>query len=225
MRDFEIRLRLRDVLRAKHQSEPDTLIVEELGLREGSSRVDLAVINGSMHGFEIKSDRDKLSRLPSQSYSYGMCFDAMTIVVGERHLGAALEALPEWWGVIRASDGPDGVVLDVVRDAAPNPDVRPEVVVQLLWRDEALAILREHDLAKRFGGRPRREMWAALVDALSPEQVGEVVRTAIKARGDWRSERRQARGSDSSPTHATCSGRPEDNLNWLLSLEFPDPPG
>ena len=47
-----------------HRSEPNTVFLEELGLCQGDARVDYAVINGAMNGYEIKSDRDKLVRLP-----------------------------------------------------------------------------------------------------------------------------------------------------------------
>jgi hypothetical protein len=36
----------------------DTRVVEEMGIWAGSVRVDIAVINGEFHGFELKSDRD-----------------------------------------------------------------------------------------------------------------------------------------------------------------------
>ena len=49
---------IRPVLLANLQqrSGPGTLIVEELGLCEGAVRIDVAAINGSIHGYEIKSD-------------------------------------------------------------------------------------------------------------------------------------------------------------------------
>ncbi|HHY79514.1 MAG TPA: sce7726 family protein, partial [Thermoanaerobacter sp.] len=51
-------------------SEPDTIFVNELDICFGTARIDVAVINGKMHGFEIKSEQDNLERLPAQIEAY-----------------------------------------------------------------------------------------------------------------------------------------------------------
>ncbi|HET7057847.1 MAG TPA: sce7726 family protein, partial [Nitrospiraceae bacterium] len=69
--DSDIRRVLRSKLLLKHADELDTVIIEELGLCRGQVRVDLSVVNGLLHGYEIKSDRDSLRRLRSQAELYG----------------------------------------------------------------------------------------------------------------------------------------------------------
>ena len=86
--------------------ETDTIIVEELGLCRGSVRADIAVINGLMKGFEIKSDRDTLQRLLTQAMVYSRVFDTATLVTAERHVAGAMLALPPWWGIeVIGNDG------------------------------------------------------------------------------------------------------------------------
>ena len=80
MRDAEIRPALREHLLRRHASETDTVLIEELGLRRSHVRVDLAVVNGSLHGFEIKSDRDSLRRLARQVDLYSQVLDRATLV-------------------------------------------------------------------------------------------------------------------------------------------------
>src|SRR4051812_45593489 len=80
MRDYDIRQELRQRLRKEHEGDPETLVIEELGLCQGQVRADIAVINGFMHGYEIKSERDTLERLPRQREVYEQCFDAVTLV-------------------------------------------------------------------------------------------------------------------------------------------------
>src|SRR5262245_26146770 len=58
--DAEIRHALRAYLRARYADKPGTAILDELAICRGQVRVDLAVVNGSVHGYEIKSDRDTL---------------------------------------------------------------------------------------------------------------------------------------------------------------------
>ncbi len=78
MRDQDIRDSLRQELVAAYGSDSSTLIVEELGICCGMARVDVAVVNGELKGFEIKSEKDTLGRLPAQSGMYGKVFDTMS---------------------------------------------------------------------------------------------------------------------------------------------------
>src|SRR5258706_11027427 len=83
------------LVRLSHQY-PSTKyrIVPELGLWHGAARIDIAVVNGILHGFEIKSDRDTLSRLDVQMPAYNSVFDKVTLVVGRTHLVQAFQTIP-----------------------------------------------------------------------------------------------------------------------------------
>ena len=60
MRDVDVRQSLRRALSAEHAGDAGTLIIEELGLCQHDSRIDVAAVNGELNGFEIKSDSDTL---------------------------------------------------------------------------------------------------------------------------------------------------------------------
>ena len=47
------------------------MILDELGICRGRVRIDLTVVNGLLHGYEIKSERDTLARLETQADLYG----------------------------------------------------------------------------------------------------------------------------------------------------------
>lgn len=66
-------------------------IVDELWVPVSHERADVAVIGRGMDGFEIKTERDTLKRLPRQMVAYGRLFDRCTAVVAERHRGERLE--------------------------------------------------------------------------------------------------------------------------------------
>src|SRR5687768_7337045 len=53
MRDRDIRVALWCRLEAEHSDDPDTLMLDELSLWHGSTRIDLAVINGEIQGYEV----------------------------------------------------------------------------------------------------------------------------------------------------------------------------
>ena len=67
MRDIDVRQAVKSYLKALHEDDPATRIVEEMGIWAGSVRIDIAVINGELSGFELKSDSDTLQRLPLQA--------------------------------------------------------------------------------------------------------------------------------------------------------------
>ncbi len=64
MRDRDVRQALRRKVLRDHIGDSSTLVLDELGLRHGTCRVDIAVVNSLLHGYEIKSDADNLARLP-----------------------------------------------------------------------------------------------------------------------------------------------------------------
>jgi hypothetical protein len=188
MRDRDVRRVLVEELRLIYGREPGTLIVGEFGLCQGNVRVDLAVVNGSLNGFEIKSDLDTLDRLPTQQEVYSKVLDTVTIVAGRKHVEKILVVVPPWWAIREAAMDAGRVTLSTVRPAQQNPQVDPFSLAQLLWRDEALRVIAEHRLAGAVRGKPRRFLWAILAANLTARELGEHVRQQIKARKNWRSE-------------------------------------
>ena len=108
LKDADLRTAALGRLLAHAASAPDTLVVNELGLAHGASRVDIAVINGHIRGVEIKAEADSLERLPRQVEAYGRVVDRATLIADERHLPAALSLLPDWspgWPAPRVAGG------------------------------------------------------------------------------------------------------------------------
>jgi len=134
MRDGDVRRALHRELEYEHRGDADTMFVDELSIC-GMARVDVAVVNGSMSAYELKSARDTLARLPVQVEWYSKVVDHATLVVADRHLNHAAPLLPPWWGVIIAT-GDEQVTLTSERPAKLNPDINPGALVRLLWRDE-----------------------------------------------------------------------------------------
>jgi hypothetical protein len=187
MRDIDIRRALRTEMQRLHAGETDIRFVEELGMCQGVARVDLAVVNGSVHGYEIKSERDTLTRLPSQSEVYSQALEFVTIVAAPHHLAQIEAMVPVWWGVWSATQDGASVRLDVLREALPNPCLAPLAVVQFLWRDEALEILAEYSLAVGMSSKSRHHLWQRLATSFTVEELGDFVRARLKQRGeDWR---------------------------------------
>jgi hypothetical protein len=156
---------------------PSAEAVYELWVPRSYERADVAVIGPSMDGFEIKSERDTLRRLPRQAAAYARLFDRCYVVLASRHIEEALKILPAWWGVmvIRGDTKPG---FERIREADVNPDVDPETLVRLLWRDEVHAALCALG-APPEPGTGRFRMWAQLLDLVEVEVLKTAVREAL----------------------------------------------
>ncbi|MER9438359.1 sce7726 family protein [Mesorhizobium sp. M0322] len=185
MRDKDVRLAVRNHLEALHKDDVNTRIVEEMGVWSGSVRVDLAVINGELSGFELKSDSDTLQRLPMQAGIYSRVFDQVTLVVGRRHAEKATDIIPSWWGVMVAEQTDAGVVLDYHKCGSRNPSPDPILIAGLLWKEEALIVLEEHGLAAGWRSKPAKALHQRLAEELSFSDLSDEVRQALKSRVAW----------------------------------------
>jgi hypothetical protein len=182
----------------------------------------MAVVNGNIGGYEIKSDLDTLARLPRQRAAYQKCFDFMTIVVGSKHAAKTHRAIPRWWGILESIRDGDSVVFREERAAQRNTSVSVARVVQLLWRQEAI------EVAHWFNLNPpeavtRAELWRLLVKSVPAADLIGMVRGRIKARGYWRAGGSPFRRGDSLQASAK-SQHFQKNREWLLSLESVDLP-
>jgi len=187
MNDAQIRSSLHRKKLQRQHADPDTLVVDELGLRHGACRADVAVISGHLIGYEIKSDEDSLTRLAGQIDAYGAVFDMATAVVAERHLVGALGMLPEWWGVIAASEGARGTVhFGSVRRGGRNPSSDDFAVAQLLWKAEVERELTKHGFSGPTFRQKKSILYGLLVDVLGPRELRRVVRESMKSRTEWR---------------------------------------
>jgi hypothetical protein len=186
--DKVIREALKSHLKDLHAGDFKLRIVEELGVEHGAARMDVAVINGVLHGYEIKSDRDTLLRLPEQMEIYNGVFDRITLVVGKSHLRDAINAIPDWWGILIAKiNDNDSVIFNEIRKARMNVKKNSLSVAKLLWRDEALEILEEAGVANGFRSKPRSLIYEKLSAVIEQEVLEGKVRDALCFREAWRS--------------------------------------
>jgi hypothetical protein len=184
--DALIRVALMQELNEKYLNDK-VLIVEELGIQHGAARIDVAVINGVLHGYEIKSDLDTLLRLPEQMDAYNSVFDQVTLVVGKTHLLHAMGIVPDHWGIRIAKVDLDGSVqFQTIRDAGANPDQDSVSLARLLWRQEALNILEQRGEANGVRSKPRSQIYERLSTVCDTKTLAGLVRETLFARTDWR---------------------------------------
>jgi hypothetical protein len=156
-----------------------------MGVWSASVRIDIAVINGELSGFELKSDRDTLERLPLQAELYSRVFDRVDLVVGRRLAETAIRSVPEWWGISIAKQKGETIEFEDRRCGKLNPTPDPYLIAQLLWKDEALKVLDQFDLAAGWRSKRIKLIHQRLAAELPITDLKERVRIALKRREGW----------------------------------------
>lgn len=184
MKDIDIRQSFRYKL---FRENDRALIIDEMTICEGDSRIDIAVINSEMNGFEIKSESDTLERLPKQMEYYNKVFDTVTIITTAKYIDETIDIVPNWWGIVYAEMDKDcNVYFCDIRKAEKNNIIDPLSVAQLLWRDEALNILKKRGLQKGLLSKPKRVLWEYLAEHIPLSELCYEVRESLKNRSNWR---------------------------------------
>jgi hypothetical protein len=155
-------------------------LLEEFWIPVSHERADVVEVNGLLSGFEIKSARDRLARLPRQVAAFNAVFDRISLVCDGRHLPEAETVIPSWWGLVLVEGREDGVRLHTLREPGVNPDPDAETRLRLLWKAELAAALTA------VGGAPanlnRDQMRKTLAESVSGDEIARVVRSALISR-------------------------------------------
>ena len=187
MKDHQIRAAFHSKALQEHHNSSNTLVIDELGLDHGKCRADIAVINGFMIGYEIKSEEDTLKRLSSQIEKYNSIFDHSFIILANCHLDQALPMIPEWWGIVLVTQQKgDNIFFQTIRHSSKNNQVDNYMVAKLLWRNEAQEILMDLGISGKSLRESRSHLYQYIVDLLEPDDLRYLVREYLKMRQDWR---------------------------------------
>lgn len=181
-RDQDIRRVLHDRLAVEFGADPDTKVVDELTICGAQARADVVVVNGQLSAFEIKSDVDRLHRLPSQAKHYGRVFDRVTVVAAPRHADTATRCVPDWWGVWVARREGEALALWERRRGRPNPCLSSYARAQLLWRDEMLELLSALGADCGTARQPRRVLIERLLADVPDNALSDHLRRCLRRR-------------------------------------------
>lgn len=170
-----------------HIEESDALVVQELGLAHARRRVDVAVIGNCIHGYEIKSERDRLDRLPGQLEVYTRSLHRLTLVVANKHLSQVTAVVPPWAGILSVS-AQHGAEAEFtrIRESTANPKVESFMVAHLLWRTEVRNILESYGLHPRELRARRTELYRRLITVADETKIVNYIRKAMLSRIGWR---------------------------------------
>lgn len=124
------------VLLGKHSLNTACMMSE---FRVAGCKADLVILNGTAAVYEIKSERDSLSRLARQIEAYKKVFATVNVIVSEYHVEDVLKLTSRDVGVLQLSDR---YQISTCREAEDMPErILPTAVFESIRTNEAKQIL------------------------------------------------------------------------------------
>lgn len=168
-----------NILLGRHSLNTASLLTE---FRAGSCKADLAILNGTATVYEIKSERDSLSRLENQLLNYRKVFAAVYVVVAEPFVPQVIDSTSADIGVMSLVRWDR---IKTVREAADRPEgVCPSTIFESLRLTEASEILRK--LGVEVPDVPNTKLHAAMHERFAAQDPAavhhEMVRTLKRTR-------------------------------------------
>lgn len=147
--------------------------------RVDGCKADVAILNGRSAAYEIKSERDKLDRLPDQLAAYLRAFACVNVVTGHNHLDAVLKSTPDTIGVMLLTDRHQ---LSTVRAAVEDRDrIEPSVVFDSLRIGEIRDILSRNDVdVPSVPNTKERRVLRDLFIELTPREVHDAMILSLR---------------------------------------------
>jgi hypothetical protein len=113
--------------------------------RVGQCKADLVILNGTSTVYEVKSERDSLSRLERQVAAYAKVFARVYVIAGERHVAAVIASVPEEVGVLRLSNRRQ---ISTLREAVDQADrTSPVAIFDSIRTLEARLVLESRGIS------------------------------------------------------------------------------
>lgn len=176
--DRDIRDQLHRWLARKHSAEPETAILHEFEIPRPSARIDIALINGRLGGYEIKGAADTLTRLFDQEKSFSSVFERMTLVVATRHIAKAKKVVPDWWEIVEV--GAQG--FQVRRRGKANPNLQLENLLYVLTKAELRNVETGLGTVSHASKANKSAAVTAIMKKNRPYLTRKLVKTELKRR-------------------------------------------
>lgn len=130
-----------NVLLGKHNLRTASMVTE---FRVGECKADVVILNGTGTVYEVKSERDTLSRLERQIEAYARVFATVNVIAAECHVDAISGLVSRDVGVL-CLDRRNYITTK--REAAERPErTCPAAIFDCLRTDEARRILISQDV-------------------------------------------------------------------------------
>jgi hypothetical protein len=185
--DFDIRAKLIEKIN-KENSGTKYRVIEELVICDGLARADIAVANGILHGYEIKSDHDSLERLSNQIGCYDKTFDKITIVVGTKYADKIQDYVPKHWGIeVAYLNRYENISIKRIRACKVNKQISLTNLLDLLWNPEIKSYLKEYRI-RGYSNKDRAGLKEMAINNIPFKNLRDYTRETLKTRTGWRED-------------------------------------
>ena len=125
-----------NVLLGTHNLRTASMLTE---FRVGECKADVVILNGTATVYEVKSERDSLSRLERQIAAYAKVFAKVNVISAESHATAVMNLVPSDIGVLCLSDR--GQITPIRKGVERVGRTSPAAIFDCLRTDEARRVL------------------------------------------------------------------------------------
>lgn len=137
----------------------------------GRSRADILMLTEKqIIGLEIKSDADTYERLKRQIRDYNKYCDENYVVIGKSHEKHIEEHIPKEWGVLTVAVEGTEIRIEEKRPSMPNPKMKKELQITLMWRPELQRLLEINHLPK-YKQKSKRFVQQKLLEKMDYEKL------------------------------------------------------
>ena len=125
------------ILLGRHSLKTTSMLTE---FRTGHCKADIVILNGTGIVYEIKSERDSLTRLAKQLNDYKRVFGSVNVIMGENHLDDKSINIPDGIGILKLSPT---YQLSIVRKCVDRPEkTHTDAIFNAINIKESEAVLR-----------------------------------------------------------------------------------
>lgn len=179
LREQDIKIALIDWLYKKGMLS-DATIINEMVVANWSRRADLAIANGHLQAFEIKSDFDSLKRLDGQLKIFNSRFEKVTIVCAPKFTCEVSKRVSSDVGVVEYQSNNRGVRFKIIQKGRVCSRLNKFVYLGFLLKSEIKDLLNQYEIA--YSNELNRGCLEVLASKLALNKIREFAITSIKNR-------------------------------------------
>ncbi|MFY0661428.1 MAG: sce7726 family protein [Shimia sp.] len=163
-----------NILLGTHSLNSASMLTE---FRIGKSKADLVILNGTGTAYEIKSERDNISRLAKQVSDYRKVFASTYVIAGSNHVESVSDVVPNSTGILHLSRW--NKISTIRRAKETFEEIDNLQVLDSLRSKEAVQILALLD--RKIPSVPNTQLRSALSEEFSVLDKALLHRTMVKA--------------------------------------------
>lgn len=179
LREQDVKIALIDWLYKKGMLS-DATIINEMVVANWSRRADLAIANGHLQAFEIKSDFDSLKRLDGQIEIFNSRFEKVTIVCAPKFTCEVSKRVSSNIGVVEYQADSHGVRFKIIQKGRVCSRLNKLIYLSFLLKSELKSLLNHYGVP--FSYKQSRESLECLASKLSLGDIRGFVIASIKDR-------------------------------------------